>query len=125
MDNLKKAFVDNFQSSFQRAGTRHNLAQCKQGTNENLRTYTQCFFKTRATIVNFSDRDVIDCLHNGLYERAIYRDFGRNCPKTVADLCDMMHSWADQEDQEQECYSRRCGDNQNRWNDNHRNDNRS
>jgi hypothetical protein len=45
-------------------------------------------------IVNISGRDVIDCFHNDLYERVVYRDFGRNHPKTGENLQDMMQSWA-------------------------------
>jgi hypothetical protein len=33
---LKKVFIDNFQGAISRAGTRHDLAQCKQERNELL-----------------------------------------------------------------------------------------
>jgi hypothetical protein len=45
----------------------------------------------RATIANISEEDIIDCFYNGLTDPGIYRDFGRNRPKMVAGLCDMMH----------------------------------
>jgi hypothetical protein len=38
----------------------------------------------RATIANISEEDIIDCFYNGLTDPGIYRDFGRNRPKTVA-----------------------------------------
>jgi hypothetical protein len=39
-EQLKKVFIDNFQGAITRAGTRHDLAQCKQERNEFLRSYT-------------------------------------------------------------------------------------
>jgi hypothetical protein len=35
--------------------------------------------------------DIIDCFYNGITDLGIYIDFGRNTPKTVAGLRDMMH----------------------------------
>jgi hypothetical protein len=55
-----------------------------------LRSYTQHFFDTRATIANISDEDVIDCFQNGFTERHLYRNFGRNRPKTIVELRNMM-----------------------------------
>jgi hypothetical protein len=52
-----------------RAGTRHDLSQVKQEMNETLRSYTRCFFKTRATIANITDEDAIRCFQNGLFSK--------------------------------------------------------
>jgi len=65
-DNLKKAFVNNFQGSLHRVAARHTLAMCKQELGETLRSYVKCFFGTRATIANVSNEDVIDYFHDGL-----------------------------------------------------------
>jgi hypothetical protein len=35
-EGLKKVFIDNFQGVITRAGTRHDLAQCKQECNKLL-----------------------------------------------------------------------------------------
>jgi hypothetical protein len=94
---LKKVFIDNFQGAITRAGTHHDLAQCKQERNELLWSYTHRFFDVRATIANISEEDIIDCFYNGITDPGIYRDFVRNRPKTVAGLCDMMHDWFEQE----------------------------
>jgi hypothetical protein len=59
-ERLKKVFIDNLQGAIARAGTRHDLAQCKQERNELLRSYTRCFFDDRATIANISEDDIID-----------------------------------------------------------------
>jgi hypothetical protein len=58
-EDLKRAFINNFQGSMIRAGTRHYLSQVKQEMNETLRSYTRHFFEMRATIANITDEDVI------------------------------------------------------------------
>jgi hypothetical protein len=118
---LKKVFIDNFQGAIARVGTRHNLAQCKQECNKLLRSYTRCFFDIRATITNISEDDIIDCFYNGITDLGIYRDFGRNRPKTVAGLRDMMHDWFEQEEKMWEWFPRRQDSNLRHPNDN-RND---
>jgi hypothetical protein len=94
-ERLKKVFIDNFQGAIARAGTHHDLAQCKQEHNELLRSYTHSFFDVRTTIASISEDDIIDCFYNSITDPGIYRDFGRNRPKTVAGLRDMMHDWSE------------------------------
>jgi hypothetical protein len=105
-ERLKKVFIDNFQGAITRAGTRYDLAQCKQECNKFLRSYTHCFFDVRATIANISEEDIIDCFYNGITDLGIYRDFGQNRPKTIAGLHDMMHNWSKQEEKMQERFPR-------------------
>jgi hypothetical protein len=90
-ERLKKVFIDNFQGAITHAGTRHDLAQCKQKRNKLLWSYTRCFFDVRATIANISEEDITDYFYNGITDPGIYRDFGWNRPKTIAGLRDMMH----------------------------------
>jgi hypothetical protein len=66
-EDIKWSFVNNFQGSMIRAGTRHDLSQVKQEMNETLRSYTRCFFETHPTITNIIDEDVIRCFQNGLF----------------------------------------------------------
>jgi hypothetical protein len=115
---LKKVFIDNFQGAITRAGTRHDLAQCKLERNKLLWSYTRRFFDVRATIANISEEDIIDCFYNGLTDPGIYRDFGRNRPKTIAGLRDMMHDWSEQEEKMRERFPRRNDNNLRRTNDN-------
>jgi hypothetical protein len=117
---LKKVFIDNFQGAITRAGTRHDLAQCKQQRNELLRSYTRRFFDVRATIANISEEDIIDYFYNGITDLGIYRDFGWNRPKTVAGLRDMMHGWSEQEEKMRERFPRRNYNNSKRPNNNNR-----
>jgi hypothetical protein len=120
-EGLKKVFIDNFQGAISRAGTQHDLAQCKQERNELLRSYTRRFFDVRATIANISEEDIIDCFYNGLTDLGIYHDFGHNRPKTVAGLRDMMHDWSEQEEKMRERFPRHTDLNQKRNNDNRAN----
>jgi hypothetical protein len=71
-----------------------------------------------ATIANILEEDIIDCFYNGITNPGIYRDFGRNRPKTVGGLCDMMHDWSEQEEKMREWFSRRNDNNLRCTNDN-------
>jgi len=54
-DDLKKAFIDNFQGSLHQVATRHALSMCKEEQGETIRSYVKRFFDTRATIPNVAD----------------------------------------------------------------------
>ena len=91
---------------------------CKQEQGETIRSYIKCFFDTKATIPNVADDDIIDYFQSGITIQSLYRDFGRNRPKTVVELRDMMQRWADEEEQERCRFPRRNnGDNGKRNND--------
>jgi hypothetical protein len=57
----------------------------------------------------------------GITDLGIYRDFGRNRPKTVAGLRDMIHDWSEQKEKMRERFSRRNDSNLRRPTDNHNN----
>ena len=82
-EDLKKAFVDNFQGSLHRVATRHALSMCKQEQGESIRSYVKRFIDTRSTIPNIADDDIIDYFQSGITVQSLYRDFGCNRPKTV------------------------------------------
>src|SRR6185503_14332255 len=110
-DDLKKAFIDNFLESLHRVATRHALSMCKQEQGESIRSYVKRFFDTRATIPNVTDDDIIDYFQSSITVQSLYRDFGRNRPKMVVELRDMMQCWADEEQQECSRFPRRNNDN--------------
>jgi hypothetical protein len=56
------------------------------------------FFDKRATVVNVTDKEVIDLFQDGLYHRRTFEDFGRRRPKSIPHLKDMVTSWEDEED---------------------------
>jgi hypothetical protein len=97
-DQLKDQLTSNFAGAMGRSGTRVDLAMVKQEQGETLRKYMWCFFDKRATLVDVSDKEVIDLFQDGLYHRRTFEDFGRRRPSSITQLKDMITSWADEED---------------------------
>jgi hypothetical protein len=58
----------------------------------------QRFFDKRATVVDLTDKEVIDLFQDGLYHRRTFEDFGRRRPSSITKLKDMITAWADEED---------------------------
>jgi hypothetical protein len=58
----------------------------------------RCFFDKRATVVDVTDKEVINLFQDGLYHRRTFEDFGRRRPSSITHLKDMITSWADEED---------------------------
>jgi hypothetical protein len=56
------------------------------------------FFDKRATVVDVTDKEVIDLFQDGLDQHRTFEDFGRHCPSSITKLKDMITSWADEED---------------------------
>jgi hypothetical protein len=75
-----------------------DLAMVKQKLGETLRKYMRRFFDKRATVVDVTDKEVIDLFQDGLYHRRTFEDFGRRRPSSITHLKDMITSWADEED---------------------------
>jgi hypothetical protein len=57
-----------------------------------------CFFDKRATVVDVTDKEVIDLFQDGLYHRRTFEDFGRRHLSSITKLKDMITSWANEED---------------------------
>jgi hypothetical protein len=81
-----------------------DLAMVKQEQGETLRKYMRRFFDKRATIVNVTDKEVIDLFQDDLYHRRTFEDFGRRQPSSITHLKDMITSWADEEDKANDKY---------------------
>jgi hypothetical protein len=58
----------------------------------------RCFFDKRATVVDVTDKEVIDFFPDGLYHRRTFEDFGHRRQSSITKLKDMITSWADEED---------------------------
>jgi hypothetical protein len=97
-DQLKEQFTSNFVGTIGRSGTRMDLAMVKQEQGETLRKYMRRFFDKRATVVDVTDKEVIDLFQDGLYHRCTFKDFGRRRPSSITKLKGMVTSWADEED---------------------------
>jgi hypothetical protein len=91
-DQLKEQFTSNFAGSMGRSGTRMDLAMVMQEQGETLRKYMRRFFDKRATVVDVTDKEVIDLFQDGLYHRRTFEDFGRRRPKFIPHLKDMITS---------------------------------
>jgi hypothetical protein len=97
-DQLKDQFTSNFAGTMGRSGTRMDLAMVKQEQGETLRKYLRRFFDKRTTVVDVTDKEVIDLFQDSLYHRHTFEDFGRRRPSSITKLKDMITSWADEED---------------------------
>jgi hypothetical protein len=60
-----------------------DLAMVKQEQGETLRKYMRRFFDKRATVVDVTDKEVIDLFQDGLYHRRTFEDFGRRRPSSI------------------------------------------
>jgi hypothetical protein len=81
-----------------------DLAMVKQKQGEPLRKYMRCFFNKRATVVDVTDKEVIDLFQDGLYHRRTFEDFGCRRPSFITKLKDIITSWVDKEDKENAKY---------------------
>jgi hypothetical protein len=57
-------------------------------------------FDKRATVVDVTDKEVIDLFQDCLYHRRTFKDFGRRRPSSITKLMDMITSWANEEDRQ-------------------------
>jgi hypothetical protein len=97
-DQLKEQLTSNFVGAMGRSGTRMDLAMLKQEQGETLCKYMRHFFDKRATVVDVTDKEVIDLFQDGLYHCRTFEDFGCRRPSSITKLKDMITSWADEED---------------------------
>jgi hypothetical protein len=95
-DQHKEQFTSNFAGAMGRSGTRMDLATVKQEQGETLRKYMQRFFDKRTTVVDVTDKEVIELFQYGLYHRCTFEDFGRRRPSSITKHKDMITSWADE-----------------------------
>jgi hypothetical protein len=75
-----------------------DLAMVKQEQGETLRKYMRHFFDKRGTVVDVTEKEVIDLFQDGLYHHRTFEDFGRRRPSSITHLKDMFTSWGDEED---------------------------
>jgi hypothetical protein len=84
------------------------------------------FFDKRATVVDVSDKEVIDLFQDGLYHRRTFKDFSSRCSGSITHLKDMITSWADEEDKANAKYDAIRGKSkQNTGGNNNNNNNRN
>jgi hypothetical protein len=67
------------------------------------------FFDKHATVVDVSDKEVIDLFQDGLYHRRTFEDFSRRRSRSITHLEEMITSCADEEDKANAKYDTICG----------------
>jgi hypothetical protein len=75
-----------------------DLTMVKQEQGETLCKYMRHFFDKCATVVDVTEKEVIDLFQDGLYHRRTFEGFGLRCSSSITKLKDMITSWADEED---------------------------
>jgi hypothetical protein len=70
----------------------------KHEQGETLRKYMRRFFDKRTTVVDVTDKEVIDLFEDGLYHRRTFEEFGQRRSSSITKHKDMITSWADKED---------------------------
>jgi transcriptional accessory protein Tex/SPT6 len=55
-------------------------------------------FRQECTVLDVSDKEVIDLFQDGLYHRRTFEDVGHRRPSSITHLKDMITSWVDEED---------------------------
>jgi hypothetical protein len=58
----------------------------------------QRFFDKRTTVVDVTNKEVIDLFQDGLHRRRTVEDFSRRHSSSITKLKDMITSWAHEED---------------------------
>jgi hypothetical protein len=76
----------------------HGPGYGQVGTRRDAPPLHARFFDKRATVVDVTDKEVIDLFQDGLYHHRTFEDFGRRCLSSITKLKDMITSWADKED---------------------------
>jgi hypothetical protein len=105
----------------------------KQEQGETLRKYMRHFFDKRATVVDVTNKEVINLFQDGIYHHRTFEDFGHRRPSSITKLKDMITSWADEEDKANTKYDairgkskqNAGGSNNNNWDQGGRNNNYS
>jgi hypothetical protein len=75
-----------------------DVALVKQEQGKTLHQYMRQFFDKRATVVDVTDKEVIDHFQDDLYHCLTFEDFGRRSPSSITKIKHMITSWDDEED---------------------------
>jgi hypothetical protein len=76
------------------------------------------------TLVDVTDKEVIDLFQDGLYHHRTFKDFGRCCPSSITKLKDMITSCVDEEDKANAKYDSIHGKSKNNTGGNNNNNNK-
>jgi hypothetical protein len=74
------------------------VKSCRQGRDETLRSYTQCWSVIKNSAEDVSDKRAIDAFSAGLRRSDLMEEIGRIKPRTVSELMEIANRFADGED---------------------------
>ena len=89
-----RVFEGNFKGTYVRPGNSWDLRNCKQQPAETLRDFARRFSKQRTELPHIPDHDVILAFVSGTTCKELVRELGRNRPKTVDELMDIVADYA-------------------------------
>ena len=116
-EGLVEAFVKNFQATYQRPVGIAEIRQCKQKSNEPVRSYIGRFTKLINAAEDISVDRAIDAFNDGLRREAHQEELGKLRPKTISELMDIAVRWADGEDHVRKGRTRSDDEDEDRRND--------
>jgi hypothetical protein len=85
----------NFNSTYKRQASTEEVKTYTQKHNESLRSYIQRWSIIKNSIVDVSDKRVIDAFTVGLRQGDLVKEMGRIKPKIVAELLDIANRFVD------------------------------
>jgi hypothetical protein len=92
--DLVRVFEGNFKGTYVQPGNSWDLRNCKQSAIESLRDFARHFSKLRTELPHIPDHDVILAFVSGTSCKELVRELGRNRPKTINELMDVVTDYA-------------------------------
>jgi hypothetical protein len=96
--DLSQAFTLNFQTTYNRPRNAFNLGRVTMKADEQLRDYTNRFFKNRNTCVSVRDNQVVDSYKKGLRGRMVLEKIHKSGATKVAPFMEVVNKLIDTEE---------------------------
>ena len=85
-DDLKKAFVENYRSTYKSPSSKFDLARMYQKSGETLRSFIRRFSEKRNSIPNIAEVEVINAFINGIHNADLRNKLNRKPPTRIGDM---------------------------------------
>jgi hypothetical protein len=95
---LESQFARNFHSTYKRPVSLEEIKSCRQGKDETLRSYIQCWSVIKNFAEDVSDERAIDAFLAGLRRSDLVEEIGRIKPRIVSELMEIANRFTDGED---------------------------
>jgi hypothetical protein len=96
--DLSRAFTSNFQATYNCPRNAFNLGRVTMKAGEQLRDYTNRFFKNRNTCVGVRDDQVVDSYKKGLRDCKVFEKIHESDAMKVAPLMEVVNKLIDTEE---------------------------